>query len=90
MYAGGILASHILPGSAAGWDIAGTGDFSGDGKEDILFRRSDGTVATWHLNGGAVTSTHTFSLAPTDWHLVGREYDYLYGATAAPTGTEAP
>ena len=35
------------------WTIVGTGDFNGDGKSDILWRDTSGTVAIWLMNGFA-------------------------------------
>ena len=36
---------NFVPG--AGWQIAGTGDFNGDGRSDILARNTDGTITDW-------------------------------------------
>ena len=33
-----------VPGS---WYIAGTGDFNGDGRDDVLWRNDTGTVTNW-------------------------------------------
>jgi Domain of unknown function (DUF4347)/FG-GAP-like repeat len=41
------------------WKAAGTGDFNGDGKADMLWRNDDGSVALWQMNGTAVTSIAT-------------------------------
>jgi hypothetical protein len=38
------------------WQIAGIGDFDGDGKSDILWRNNNGTVAEWLMNGSQITS----------------------------------
>jgi VCBS repeat protein/FG-GAP repeat protein len=32
------------------WSIAGTGDFNGDGKNDILWRDTNGNVEVWFMN----------------------------------------
>ena len=32
----------------------GTKTFNGDGKTDILWRNTNGTVAIWEMNGGTV------------------------------------
>lgn len=37
------------PGS--GWTLVGTGDFSGDGREDFLFQHDDGKYGVWMMNG---------------------------------------
>ena len=54
------------------WHLAGTGDFTGDGIVDILWRSGDGTVTEWagQANGGFV-ATAVNTAVPTDWHIVG-------------------
>jgi hypothetical protein len=51
-------ANLVLGGFANGgtpvipdWHIAGVGDFSGDGRSDILWRNDDGRIAEWNMNG---------------------------------------
>src|SRR5229473_1678208 len=43
------------PGSTS----AGTGDFNGDGKSDILWRDTSGNVAIWEMNGTTVLNPNT-------------------------------
>jgi len=38
-----------------GWRIVGVGDFSGDGKSDILLRANDGHIGEWTMNGTTIT-----------------------------------
>ena len=44
-------------------------DFNGDGRSDILWRHSGGTVATWELNGDTF-NPHGFGV-DNSWHIVG-------------------
>lgn len=39
----------------AGWRIAGTGDFNGDGQTDIVWQHNDGRIAAWHFVAGTYT-----------------------------------
>jgi FG-GAP repeat/FG-GAP-like repeat len=55
------------------WKIAGTGDFGGDGKSDILWRNDDGSVAIWQMDGNTVLSSGFTSISSTDngWKIAG-------------------
>ena len=55
------------------WRIVGTGDFNGDGRDDILWRHTDGTLSNWlgtatggFVNNGAVSGTNV----PLPWSVV--------------------
>jgi len=53
------------------WSIVGSGDFNGDGIDDLLWRNADGTVAIWLMNG-ASSPTLTQSYAVSNfWTIVG-------------------
>ena len=39
------------------WQIQGAGDFDGDGKSDILWRRTDGWLAIWFMEGNQVKAS---------------------------------
>jgi hypothetical protein len=61
----------VLPTS---WQVDGTGDFNGDGNDDILWRRSDGAFTEWlgQDNGGFVSNdANAFQNLPTSWQLAG-------------------
>jgi hypothetical protein len=53
------------------WHVVEIGDFNGDGRDDILWRNDDGTVADWigQTNGTFVTNSNFSSQVPTDWHV---------------------
>jgi len=64
-------AWNVLPTS---WRVDGTGDFNGDGNDDILWRRSDGAFTEWlgQDNGGFVSNdANAFRNLPNSWQVVG-------------------
>ena len=56
------------------WQVVGTGDFNGDGRDDILWRNDNGTVTDWlgQANGSFVSNNAvaTFALG-TEWQVAG-------------------
>ena len=61
----------------ASWSVAGTGDFGGDGKADILWRQSSGALALWQMNGSSISSSNAVTyqgnvVAPdASWSVAG-------------------
>ena len=57
---GGFVAQrrHRADQVATAWQVVGTGDFNGDGRDDILWRNDDGTLSNWlgTANGGFVNN----------------------------------
>ena len=54
------------------WHIAGTGDFNGDNRDDILWRHDDGRITNWLglANGGFADNAANGSTAvPTAWRV---------------------
>jgi hypothetical protein len=49
------------------WHVVGTGDFDGDGTDDILWRHDDGTLANWLMDGGQYTGAGFGYAMPTSW-----------------------
>jgi Ca2+-binding RTX toxin-like protein len=59
---------------ATSWRVAGTGDFNGDGRFDILWRNEDGRLTNWlgRADGGFTNNDGTaMSTVPTSWQVVG-------------------
>jgi hypothetical protein len=58
----------------ASWRIIGSGDFNGDGRDDILWQASDGTVTNWSAtaSGGFTDNWNNFN-THTDgsWQIAG-------------------
>jgi len=42
-----IIGGPTFGGIGNDWHIEGVGDTNGDGKDDIIWRNDNGTVATW-------------------------------------------
>jgi Ca2+-binding RTX toxin-like protein len=55
------------------WKIAGTGDFGGDQKSDILWRNDNGQMAIWQMDGSKVVSSGLTSISSADlsWKVAG-------------------
>lgn len=56
------------------WHVAGTGDFNGDGREDILWRNDNGLTVDWlgNTNGGFTSNYSNSAISvPTNWSVVG-------------------
>jgi hypothetical protein len=56
------------------WSVAGTGDFNGDGRDDVLWRNSSGQLTDWlaTLSGGFADNWVNAASNPgSDWHVAG-------------------
>jgi hypothetical protein len=56
------------------WQIAGTGDLNGDGRDDILWRNSDGSLTNWlgTASGGFTDNgANGYTVVATSWHVAG-------------------
>jgi hypothetical protein len=54
------------------WRIVRVGDFNGDGRSDILWRHTDGTIVDWlgTPNGGWIdNAANSIQLVTTTWHI---------------------
>ena len=66
--------ANALTTVATIWSVVGTGDFNGDGRDDILWRNSNGQLSDWlgQANGGFVgNDAAAFTTVPTNWHVAG-------------------
>ena len=41
----------------ASWNVAGIGDFTGDGRSDVIWRNTNGELAEWQINGSAIVTS---------------------------------
>jgi len=56
------------------WHVAGTGDFNGDGRDDIVWRNDNGSFTDWlgQPSGGFVSNdANAWNSVPTAWQVVG-------------------
>jgi len=66
---------HAGPGIVAVGGLASInaghfGDFDNDGKDDVLWRNDNGSVAIWQMNGSVITP-HFLQGVSSDWHIAG-------------------
>jgi len=64
---------NALNGVSIDWKLAGVGDFNGDGRDDILWRNSDGRITDWlstPSGGFTPNSANFYTNVSTDWKVV--------------------
>jgi ELWxxDGT repeat protein len=60
----------------ASWSVAGIGDFNDDGKSDVIWRNSNGSLAEWLMDGSAIGASSALTFNGTavtpdvSWHVV--------------------
>ena len=67
-------SANALLGVSADWQIAQTGDFNGDGRDDILWRNLDGRITNWlgtATGGFADNVANAYRSVSTDWQIAG-------------------
>ncbi|NOG71364.1 FG-GAP-like repeat-containing protein [Roseicella sp. DB1501] len=55
----------------ASWSVAGTGDFDGDGRADILWQNADSAVSVWRMDGTRYLGGGTVATPGAGWSVVG-------------------
>ena len=53
------------------WQIAGTGDFNGDGQDGVLWRNANGNVELWSPNGSGGFTYDNLGAVNTSWQIAG-------------------
>jgi hypothetical protein len=72
-----VSGTFLTPAALADtrWRVAGTGDFDGDGKPDIVWHHGvSGEVVLWYMDGSRLVGgafTDPPALADTTWRVVG-------------------
>lgn len=64
-------STNVASTVSLAWQVVGTGDFNGDGRDDILWRSSGGLVADWLGTPSGSFTTGSGSSAPIDWVVAG-------------------
>jgi hypothetical protein len=67
-------AANAFTNVPTSWHMAGTGDFNGDGRVDILWRNDNGNMTDWLglANGGFQdNAANAFTNVPTAWQVAG-------------------
>jgi len=65
--------ANAFASAPTSWNIVGTGDFNGDGRDDILWRSNTGQLSNWlgQANGGFTPNdANAFTTVPTSWTVV--------------------
>jgi hypothetical protein len=62
-----ILSTKVLGAIPPQWSVAHTGDYSGNGKADVLWIDNLGNVAAWFMNGTSISSVVNFGNIGTSW-----------------------
>jgi FG-GAP-like repeat/FG-GAP repeat len=68
----GVVNNNVVNTLGADWNIAGTGDFNGDGKDDILWRNtSTGSAYVYLMNGLSIGAQGEVRQVSGEWSIEG-------------------
>jgi hypothetical protein len=66
------------------WHFAGTSDYNGDGKNDLLWHTDSGALAIWQMDGTQISAADYTKLGSADvgtpgadWHVFQHHYDVI-------------
>jgi len=76
----------VIATAPSNWHIAGTGDFNGDGKSDILWQDTAGDVAIWEMNGANILANPLVATVASNWSIVPPNTGGSAAPSAAATG----
>jgi hypothetical protein len=66
----GLTRSVAVAGAGSDWRLLDTGDYNGDGTDDVLFQNSNsGLVLTWELAFSGLSQSVAIAGAGSDWVL---------------------
>ena len=66
-----LTPSQISDGN---WRIVGSGDFNGDGKADLIWQHTNGTLLVWYMNGATAIGSELLNpaqISDATWRVVG-------------------
>jgi hypothetical protein len=63
--------NHNLPGTSSGYSVRASGDFNGDGTDDILWRSTTGATVTWIIEDLAFDTNTNLGTVSTTYDVVG-------------------
>jgi hypothetical protein len=72
-----ILAEGAVRAPDNSWHVHDSGDFNGDGKDDVSWRNDLGQVYIWEMNGLAIGAEGAVRAPDNSWHMVGHHYDLV-------------
>jgi len=64
-------SAHGIGNPGAGWSVRSFGDFDGDGKDDLVWRHTDGTTYWWKMNGASAVDFQPIANPAGIWQIVG-------------------
>ena len=67
----GGFTARIWASSARSWQVAGTGDFNGNGEGSILWRNANGDTELWNPNGSGGFGYQDLGVVHTSWQIAG-------------------